>query len=225
MAHGLSRHQRCQPLCRRLVSRQAGEPACAADLLSNDLWLRFDPSGYLLARHKRFWMLNQFEIPERLVRPLEAKWLGWQWLSLDDYATLAAAISDEQARGFTQARVRSSTQFHTAFSNFPLYYDLPALRFWASLSACSGGARLRANGFPKVRSRCRSAGSSAPRSIATSRRLNNSYATCPTTTMWACVSPQPSVRKGYQSFRGEALQQSPDTPCVPRAAAKTRTAN
>jgi hypothetical protein len=79
-------------------------PRALLTWLSNDLWLRFDPSGYLLARHKRFWTLNQFEIPERFVRPLEAKWLAWQWLSLDDYATLAAAISDEQARGFTQAR-------------------------------------------------------------------------------------------------------------------------
>ncbi len=110
-------------------------PRALLTLLSNDLWLRFDPSGYLLARHKRFWMLNQFEIPERFVRPLEEKWLAWQWLTLDDYATLASAITDAQARGFTRVRRRGSTQFHTAFSNFPLYYDLPALRFWASLSA------------------------------------------------------------------------------------------
>jgi hypothetical protein len=83
---------------------QLENPLALLTSLGNDLWLRFDPSGYLLTRHKRFWMLNRFEIPERLVRPLEAKWLGWQWLSLDDYATLAAAISDEQARGFTQAQ-------------------------------------------------------------------------------------------------------------------------
>jgi hypothetical protein len=124
-------------------------PRALLTWLSNDLWLRFDPSGYLLARHKRFWTLNQFEIPERFVRPLEAKWQAWQWLSLDDYATLAAAISDEQARGFTQARLSSSTQFHTAFSNFPLYYDLPALRFWASLSAAQRQRALAGEWIPE----------------------------------------------------------------------------
>jgi hypothetical protein len=124
-------------------------PRALLTWLSNDLWLRFDPSGYLLARHKRFWTLNQFEIPERFVRPLEAKWQAWQWLSLDDYATLAAAISDEQARGFTQARVSSSTQFHTAFSNSPLYYDLPALRFWASLSAAQRQRALAGEWIPE----------------------------------------------------------------------------
>jgi len=124
-------------------------PRALLTWLSNDLWLRFDPSGYLLARHKRFWTLNQFEIPERFVRPLEAKWQAWQWLSLDDYATLVAAISDEQARGFTQARVSSSTQFHTAFSNFPLYYDLPALRFWASLSAAQRQRALAGEWIPE----------------------------------------------------------------------------
>jgi hypothetical protein len=124
-------------------------PRALLTWLSNDLWLRFDPSGYLLARHKRFWTLNQFEIPERFVRPLEAKWQAWQWLSLDDYATLAAAISDEQARGFTQARLSSSTQFHTAFDNFPLYYDLPALRFWASLSAAQRQRALAGEWIPE----------------------------------------------------------------------------
>jgi hypothetical protein len=124
-------------------------PRALLTWLSNDLWLRFDPSGYLLARHKRFWMLNRFEIPERLVRPLEAKWLAWQWLSLDDYATLAAAITDEQARGFTRVRQRGSIQFWTAFDNDPLYWELPALRFWASLSAAQRQRALAGEWIPE----------------------------------------------------------------------------
>jgi hypothetical protein len=128
---------------------QFENPYALLILLSNDLWLRFDPSGYLLARHKRFWTLNQYEIPERLVRPLEAKWLAWQWLSLDDYATLAAAITDEQARGFTRARRRDRIRFWTAFENGSLYYDLPALRFWASLSAAQRQRALAGEWIPE----------------------------------------------------------------------------
>jgi hypothetical protein len=124
-------------------------PRALLTLLSNDLWLRFDPNGYLLARHKRFWTLNQFEIPERFVRPLEAKWLAWQWLTLDDYATLAAAITDEQARGFTRMRRSGSIQFCTAFDNDPLYYKLPALRFWASLSAAQRQRALAGEWIPE----------------------------------------------------------------------------
>ena len=124
-------------------------PRALLDLLGNDLWLRFDPSGYLLARHKRFWMLNRFEIPERIVRPLEAKWLAWQWLSLDDYATLAAAITDEQARGFTPARVYGGMLFHTAFDNFSFYFNLPALRFWASLNAVQRRRALAGEWIPE----------------------------------------------------------------------------
>jgi len=124
-------------------------PRALLTLLSNDLWLRFDPNGYLLARHKRFWTLNQFEIPERIVRPLEEKWLAWQWLSLDDYATLAAAITDEQARGFTRVRRRGSTQFWAAFDNDALYSELPALQFWASLSAAQRQRALAGEWIPE----------------------------------------------------------------------------
>lgn len=109
-------------------------PRVLLTLLSQHLWLRFDESGYLLARHHRFWTLNQFEIPERLVRPAEAKWLRGEWLTLDDLAPIAEYLSDEQARGFFRERRRSFQQFWLAFDNGFLYSSLPALRFWASLS-------------------------------------------------------------------------------------------
>jgi len=189
---------------------QLDNPSALLNLLSNDLWLRFDPSGYLLARHKRFWMLNRFEIPERLVRPLEAKWLAWQWLSLDDYATLAAAITDEQARGFTRVRRRGRTQFWAAFDNDALYYELPALRFWASLSASQRRRAL--------------AGEWVPESTLTlpQRKLFRAalYRDFPPPEQLLRDLPDdyyvglyvPATDDGVPGWRGEALQQSPDTP-------------
>jgi hypothetical protein len=187
-------------------------PRALLTWLSNDLWLRFDPSGYLLARHKRFWTLNQFEIPERFVRPLEAKWQAWQWLSLDDYATLAAAITDAQARGFTRVRQRGSIQFWTAFDNDPLYWELPALRFWASLSASQRRRAL--------------AGEWVPESTLTlpQRKLFRAalYREFPPPEQLLRDLPDdyevglyvPSVfrSEGVPESRSEALKQSPDAP-------------
>jgi hypothetical protein len=189
---------------------QLDNPSALLNLLSNDLWLRFDPSGYLLARHKRFWMLNRFEIPERLVRPLEAKWLAWQWLSLDDYATLAAAITDEQARGFTRVRRRGRTQFWAAFDNDALYYELPALQFWASLSASQRQQALSGEWIPE-------GALTLPQ-----RKLFRAalYRDFPPPEQLLRDLPDdydvglyvPATDDGVPGWRGEALQQSPDTP-------------
>jgi hypothetical protein len=189
---------------------QLDNPSALLNLLSNDLWLRFDPSGYLLARHKRFWMLNRFEIPERLVRPLEAKWLAWQWLSLDDYATLAAAITDEQARGFTRVRRRGRTQFWAAFDNDALYYELPALRFWVSLGASQRQRALAGEWIPE-------GALTLPQ-----RKLFRAalYRDFPPPEQLLRDLPDdydvglyvPAMDDGVPGWRGEALQQSPDTP-------------
>jgi hypothetical protein len=185
-------------------------PRALLTWLSNDLWLRFDPSGYLLARHKRFWTLNQFEIPERFVRPLEAKWQAWQWLSLDDYATLAAAITDAQARGFTRVRQRGSIQFWTAFDNDPLYWELPALRFWASLSASQRRRALAGEWIPE-------GALTLPQ-----RKLFRAalYRDFPPPEQLLRDLPDdydvglyvPATDDGVPGWRSEALQQSPDTP-------------
>jgi hypothetical protein len=189
---------------------QLDNPSALLNLLSNDLWLRFDPSGYLLARHKRFWMLNRFEIPERLVRPLEAKWLAWQWLSLDDYATLAVAITDEQARGFTRVRRRGRTQFWAAFDNDALYSELPALQFWASLSASQRQQALSGEWIPE-------GALTLPQ-----RKLFRAalYRDFPPPEQLLRDLPDdydvglyvPATDDSVPSRRGEALQQSPDTP-------------
>jgi hypothetical protein len=189
---------------------QLDNPSALLNLLSNDLWLRFDPSGYLLARHKRFWMLNRFEIPERLVRPLEAKWLAWQWLTLDDYATLAAAITDEQARGFTRVRRRGRTQFWAAFDNDALYSELPALQFWASLSASQRKQALSGEWIPE-------GALTLPQ-----RKLFRAalYRDFPPPEQLLRDLPDdydvglyvPAMDDSVPNWRGEALQQSPDTP-------------
>jgi hypothetical protein len=191
---------------------QLDNPSALLNLLSNDLWLRFDPSGYLLARHKRFWTLNQFEIPERFVRPLEAKWQAWQWLSLDDYATLAAAITDAQARGFTRVRQRGSIQFWTAFDNDALYYDLPALRFWASLSAAQRQRALAGEWIPESaltlpqRKLFRAAlYRDFPPHEQLLRDLPDDYEV-------GLYVPSVFRSEGVPEFRSEALKQSPDAP-------------
>jgi hypothetical protein len=187
-------------------------PRALLTWLSNDLWLRFDPSGYLLARHKRFWTLNQFEIPERFVRPLEAKWQAWQWLSLDDYATLAAAITDAQARGFTRVRQRGSIQFWTAFDNDPLYYELPALRFWASLSTAQRQRALAGEWIPESaltlpqRKLFRAAlYRDFPPHEQLLRDLPDDYEV-------GLYVPSVFRSEGVPEFRSEALKQSPDAP-------------
>jgi hypothetical protein len=187
-------------------------PRAMLTLLSNDLWLRFDPNGYLLARHKRFWTLNQFEIPERFVRPLEEKWLAWQWLTLDDYATLASAITDAQARGFTRVRRRGSTQFWAAFDNDALYYDLPALRFWASLSASQRQRALAGEWIPEnaltlpQRKLFRAAlYREFPPPEQLLRDLPDDYEV-------GLYVPSVFRSEGVPEFRSEALKQSPDAP-------------
>jgi hypothetical protein len=187
-------------------------PRALLTWLSNDLWLRFDPSGYLLARHKRFWTLNQFEIPERFVRPLEAKWQAWQWLSLDDYATLAAAITDAQARGFTRVRQRGSIQFWTAFDNDPLYWELPALRFWASLSAAQRQRALAGEWIPESaltlpqRKLFRAAlYRDFPPHEQLLRDLPDDYEV-------GLYVPSVFRSEGVPEFRSEALEQSPNAP-------------
>jgi hypothetical protein len=191
---------------------QLDNPSALLNLLSNDLWLRFDPSGYLLARHKRFWTLNQFEIPERFVRPLEEKWLAWQWLTLDDYATLAAAITDAQARGFTRVRQRGSIQFWTAFDNEPLYWELPALRFWASLSAAQRQRALAGEWIPESaltlpqRKLFRAAlYRDFPPHEQLLRDLPDDYEV-------GLYVPSVFRSEGVPEFRSEALKQSPDAP-------------
>lgn len=82
---------------------------------------------WLLFRHERYWQIRQSEPPEQLVQAMERK-AAENVLSLDDYATFAAALSPE-----AQTRLQEG-RYTVRFDLAPLQGALPALRFWASLT-------------------------------------------------------------------------------------------
>ena len=100
----------------------------AIESLSKQLWLRWDESGYLLARHQRYWEARPLELPESWLRPLEEKYRK-RALTMDDYVALAGQM--------TQAQM-DSLHYRTTplaeFDFYPLWECLQALRFLASLN-------------------------------------------------------------------------------------------
>jgi hypothetical protein len=72
----------------RTARVQAHDPRLRLDFiiedLSEELWLRWDKSGYLLGRHQRYWERRPAEMPEAWLRPLEEKYRQ-RTLELWDY--------------------------------------------------------------------------------------------------------------------------------------------
>jgi hypothetical protein len=97
--------------------------------LSEELWLRWDKSGYLLGRHQRYWERRPAEMPEAWLRPLEEKYRQ-RTLELWDYVELAGKMTQEQIDSLYYV-----DQPLTQFDLTPLEDCLPALRFLASLNA------------------------------------------------------------------------------------------
>jgi len=97
--------------------------------LSEELWLRWDKSGYLLGRHQRYWERRPTEMPEAWLRPLEEKYRK-RTLGLWDYAELAGKMTQEQIDSLYYV-----DQPLTQFDLTPLQDCLLALRFLASLNA------------------------------------------------------------------------------------------
>ena len=97
--------------------------------LSEELWLRWDKSGYLLGRHQRYWERRPAEMPEAWLRPLEEKYRQ-RTLGLWDYAELAGKMTQEQIDSLYYV-----DQPLTQFDLTPLQDCLLALRFLASLNA------------------------------------------------------------------------------------------
>jgi hypothetical protein len=114
------------------LKESAFAPRQLARELADYLWLRWDESGYLLARHRNYLGYRSVELPEAWLRPLEAKYDEGR-LTMDDFIDLAGKLSDEQAQrlwGEGQP-IRINARFDGAvFVNC-----LPALRFLASLDA------------------------------------------------------------------------------------------
>lgn len=91
-------------------------------------YLRIE-GDYLLYRHPNYWRLSLSEIPEKLVRQYEHKARN-EGLNLEDYASLALQLQPHQ-----QIRLQQARGYAVGFDVSPLSSALPALRFWASLSA------------------------------------------------------------------------------------------
>ncbi|MFN7017074.1 MAG: hypothetical protein ACK4P5_07925 [Fimbriimonadales bacterium] len=101
--------------------------------LSGHLWLRVDESGYLLARHQRYWELRLYELPESGLRPLEQKAEQGD-LDLWDYVELAGQLHSLQVDYLIQTHGYLAAPL-VHFPLEPLIACMPALRFLASLSA------------------------------------------------------------------------------------------
>lgn len=81
--------------------------------------------GWLMLRHRRYWRRLDAELPERVLRPLEAKAMP----TIDDYANLAASMTPVQL-----ANAKRPEDFLVAFPTYA-FKDIDALRLWASLPA------------------------------------------------------------------------------------------
>lgn len=93
-------------------------------------WWRVE-DDFLLFRHHRYWWLRQSEPSESLLKTLEERYAK-RSITLDDYARLAKSLTPTQEgrlkRGLLVAQFDA-----TPFGEIP-ESNLPALRFWGSLS-------------------------------------------------------------------------------------------
>lgn len=110
------------------------------------LWLRQE-GAWLLARHKEYPLLRPSEIPETLLRPLEQALAERKPFALDDWARLAAALTEpqkERLRGLQRLLYGVSEQYelNTPLPMGMVLAALPALHFWASLSPAQKQAVL-----------------------------------------------------------------------------------
>lgn len=113
-------------------------PHADAATLPRFLWLRIE-GDWVLARHKDYPLLRPSEIPEPLLRPLEAAMAERKPLELDDWARLAALLTEPQLdrlRGLTRLvyGTDAAQELNTPLPTGMLLSTLPALRFWAALS-------------------------------------------------------------------------------------------
>ncbi|GIV18324.1 MAG: hypothetical protein KatS3mg023_0075 [Armatimonadota bacterium] len=93
-------------------------------------WWRID-DDFLMFRHHRYWWLRQSEPAESLLKTLEER-TAKRSISLDDYARLARSMTPAQ-----EGRLKCDllvVRFDKAPFGEILQSNLPALRFWASLT-------------------------------------------------------------------------------------------
>lgn len=109
------------------------QPSALLRPLEQHCWLRFDESGYLLARTQLYWSRQRIELSEATLRALERKFKAGEWLDLRDYVDLAAALTPEQVETLAAP---DGAQFLPAAECplQPLVEGVRGLRFLASLS-------------------------------------------------------------------------------------------
>jgi hypothetical protein len=114
------------------LQESAFAPRQLARELASYLWLRWDESGYLLARHRNYLGYRSVELPEAWLRPLETKYDEGR-LTMDDFIDLAGKLSDEQAQRLWGEG--EPIPINARFDSVVFVNCLPALRFLASLDA------------------------------------------------------------------------------------------
>jgi hypothetical protein len=81
--------------------------------------------GFLMHRPEAFWFIRRREIPEAILRPLEAKPAP----TVDDYADFVSRISDRQAQ-----MAGNLMNYLLRVSPYPMSDGTTALRLWGTLS-------------------------------------------------------------------------------------------
>ncbi|MCS7301377.1 MAG: hypothetical protein NZ556_07480 [Fimbriimonadales bacterium] len=126
------------------------EPQATLQALASQLWLRFDESGYLMARTRGYWQLRSYELPESWLRPLEQKYRQQGRLDWNDYIELAGKFTDLQARYYRRLEWAQYPMPAVEFEWEPMAVGLPALRFLASLPAAVRPRVLANEGWQPV---------------------------------------------------------------------------
>ncbi|MCX7926144.1 MAG: hypothetical protein N2554_10075 [Fimbriimonadales bacterium] len=129
------------------IAQQNEDPIPPFEWSASAFWLRLD-GDTLLARHKDYYWLRPSEIPERLLRPLEAKIERREPITLDEWANFVAALTPmqlERASGALRLTHLSGSRIVHATS-VPMgmvLHTMPALQFWASLTPAQRAAVQR----------------------------------------------------------------------------------
>jgi hypothetical protein len=127
------------------LKESAFAPRALARELAGYLWMRWDESGYLLARHRNYLGYRTVELPEAWLRPLEAKY-DENRLTMDDFIDLAGKLSEEQAQRLWGEG--APIHLNARFDGTVFVDCLPALRFLASLDARQRRALMAGEWLP-----------------------------------------------------------------------------
>jgi hypothetical protein len=123
-------------VARPFVGATTGEYLTSLHSSKNPKEIRFRPvdfvwskNQFLMVRHANFWKLQQTEVPERILGPVEERIAKQGYSTIEDFAQIAGQVTAVQREVF---ELSSVGLFH--FSKYPLGQAFEQLRFWGSLS-------------------------------------------------------------------------------------------